>query len=174
MNQIARPECREALAPTGLRQARPERSLLAVLVSIRSLARCRPRPQTREHGQQAAPIRRRGSIDRHDAGEFLLFERFARAKLRFQHRDVGLGGVRARLGPLAHASAQGLDRRIEGEDREGRAERRCQHLNAVEPLRGECLAYLNRLSDLLFVGARLIARRQQVDEVLWQAAERDA
>ena len=54
------------------------------------------------------------------------------------------------------------------------AERRCQHLNAVEPLRGECLAYLNRLSDLLFVGARLIARRQQVDEVLWQAAERDA
>lgn len=54
------------------------------------------------------------------------------------------------------------------------AERRCQHLNAVEPLRGECLAYLNRLSDLLFVGARLIARRQQVDEVLWQAAERNA
>ena len=50
------------------------------------------------------------------------------------------------------------------------AERRCQHLNAVEPLRGECLAYLNRLSDLLFVGARLIARRQQVNEVLWQAA----
>ena len=44
----------------------------------------------------------------------------------------------------------------------------------MEPLRGECLAYLNRLSDLLFVGARLIARRQQVDEVLWQAAERDA
>ncbi|MCC6074644.1 cob(I)yrinic acid a,c-diamide adenosyltransferase [Pseudomonas sp. GCM10022188] len=54
------------------------------------------------------------------------------------------------------------------------AERRCQHLNAVEPLRGECLAYLNRLSDLLFVGARLIARRQQIDEILWQAAERGA
>jgi cob(I)alamin adenosyltransferase len=50
------------------------------------------------------------------------------------------------------------------------AERRCQHLNAVEPLRSECLAYLNRLSDLLFVGARLIARRQQINEVLWQAA----
>ncbi|MCQ4346019.1 cob(I)yrinic acid a,c-diamide adenosyltransferase [Pseudomonas stutzeri] len=53
------------------------------------------------------------------------------------------------------------------------AERRCQHLNAVEPLRGECLAYLNRLSDLLFVGARLIARRQQVGELLWQAAARE-
>ncbi|KIP98610.1 MULTISPECIES: cob(I)yrinic acid a,c-diamide adenosyltransferase [Pseudomonas] len=50
------------------------------------------------------------------------------------------------------------------------AERRCGQLNAIEPLRGELLAYINRLSDLLFVAARLIARRQGVDEVLWQAA----
>lgn len=50
------------------------------------------------------------------------------------------------------------------------AERRCQQLNAVEPLRGVDLAYLNRLSDLLFVAARLIAKRQRIDEVLWQAA----
>ncbi|MWV16554.1 cob(I)yrinic acid a,c-diamide adenosyltransferase [Pseudomonas sp. L-22-4S-12] len=52
------------------------------------------------------------------------------------------------------------------------AERRCQHLNAVEPLRAVGMAYVNRLSDLLFVAARLIARRQHVDEVLWQAAEK--
>ncbi|VVO06761.1 cob(I)yrinic acid a,c-diamide adenosyltransferase [Pseudomonas fluorescens] len=50
------------------------------------------------------------------------------------------------------------------------AERRCQHLNAVEPLAGVGLAYINRLSDLLFVAARLIARRQGVAEILWQAA----
>ncbi|MCU9946637.1 cob(I)yrinic acid a,c-diamide adenosyltransferase [Pseudomonas sp. PDM13] len=50
------------------------------------------------------------------------------------------------------------------------AERRAQTLNAEEALRGELLAYLNRLSDLLFVAARLIARRQGIDEVLWQAA----
>ena len=50
------------------------------------------------------------------------------------------------------------------------AERRCQHLNAVEPLGGSSLAYLNRLSDLLFVAARLIGRRTQVEEILWQAA----
>ncbi|TBU82831.1 cob(I)yrinic acid a,c-diamide adenosyltransferase [Pseudomonas daroniae] len=50
------------------------------------------------------------------------------------------------------------------------AERRCGQLNAIEPLRGELLAYINRLSDLLFVAARLIARRQGIDEVLWQAA----
>lgn len=50
------------------------------------------------------------------------------------------------------------------------AERRCQTLNGEEPLRSELLAYLNRMSDLLFVGARLIARRQQVAEILWQAA----
>ncbi len=52
------------------------------------------------------------------------------------------------------------------------AERRAQTLNGEEPLRGELLAYLNRLSDLLFVAARLIARRQGVDEVLWQAASK--
>ncbi|WP_375740066.1 cob(I)yrinic acid a,c-diamide adenosyltransferase [Pseudomonas boanensis] len=50
------------------------------------------------------------------------------------------------------------------------AERRAQHLNAEEPLREIALAYLNRLSDLLFVAARLIGRRQSVNEVLWQAA----
>ncbi|MGE8359822.1 cob(I)yrinic acid a,c-diamide adenosyltransferase [Pseudomonas sp.] len=50
------------------------------------------------------------------------------------------------------------------------AERRCQALNAIEPIRGVGLAYVNRLSDLLFVAARLIAQRQGIDEVLWQAA----
>jgi cob(I)alamin adenosyltransferase len=43
-------------------------------------------------------------------------------------------------------------------------------LNAVEPLGGVGLAYINRLSDLLFVVARLIARRQGVAEILWQPA----
>ncbi|QFT20899.1 Cob(I)yrinic acid a,c-diamide adenosyltransferase [Pseudomonas sp. THAF187a] len=52
------------------------------------------------------------------------------------------------------------------------SERRCQHLNAVEPLRAVGLAYVNRLSDLLFVAARLIARRQGIAEILWQAAEK--
>ncbi|WP_122435680.1 cob(I)yrinic acid a,c-diamide adenosyltransferase [Pseudomonas viridiflava] len=50
------------------------------------------------------------------------------------------------------------------------AERRCQHLNAVEPLEGSGLAYINRLSDLLFVAARIIARRQGIAEILWQPA----
>jgi cob(I)alamin adenosyltransferase len=52
------------------------------------------------------------------------------------------------------------------------AERRCQHLNAVEPLAGVGLAYINRLSDLLFVAARLIARRQGIAEILWEAAKK--
>ncbi|MCU7650541.1 cob(I)yrinic acid a,c-diamide adenosyltransferase [Pseudomonas piscis] len=50
------------------------------------------------------------------------------------------------------------------------AERRCQQLNAIEPLLGVGLAYINRLSDLLFVAARLIAKRQGIAEILWQAA----
>ena len=52
------------------------------------------------------------------------------------------------------------------------AERRCQQLNAQEPLRAIMLAYLNRLSDLLFVTARLMAIRQQISEVLWQEASK--
>lgn len=52
------------------------------------------------------------------------------------------------------------------------AERRCQQLNAIEPLAGVGLAYINRLSDLLFVAARLIAKRQGVSEILWQAAKK--
>ncbi|KGF63389.1 MULTISPECIES: cob(I)yrinic acid a,c-diamide adenosyltransferase [Pseudomonas] len=52
------------------------------------------------------------------------------------------------------------------------AERRCQHLNAVEPLSGVGLAYINRLSDLLFVAARIIARREGVAEILWEPAKK--
>ncbi|MBE7372957.1 cob(I)yrinic acid a,c-diamide adenosyltransferase [Pseudomonas lopnurensis] len=57
------------------------------------------------------------------------------------------------------------------------AERRCQRLNACEAVRPVLLAYLNRLSDALFVAARLIARRQGCAEILWQpaaAADADA
>ena len=50
------------------------------------------------------------------------------------------------------------------------ADRRCKQLTAVEPMTGSCLAYINRLSDLLFVAARLIAKRQGIAEILWQAA----
>lgn len=54
------------------------------------------------------------------------------------------------------------------------AERRCQQLNTIEPLAGVGLAYINRLSDLLFVAARLIAKRQGIAEILWQAAPKPA
>ncbi|HBZ94581.1 MAG TPA: ATP:cob(I)alamin adenosyltransferase, partial [Pseudomonas sp.] len=36
----------------------------------------------------------------------------------------------------------------------------------------EVLAYVNRLSDLVFVAARRIARRQGVAEILWKAADK--
>lgn len=52
------------------------------------------------------------------------------------------------------------------------AERRCQQLNILEPLRPTMLAYLNRMSDLLFVAARLIGKRQGIAEILWQEAEK--
>ena len=48
-----------------------------------------------------------------------------------------------------------------------RAERRAQTLAGVEDVRPEVIRYLNRLSDLLFVLARVLARVESGQEVLW-------
>ena len=48
-----------------------------------------------------------------------------------------------------------------------RAERRVTTLAGAEDVRSECLRYLNRLSDLLFVVARVLARKESGQEVLW-------
>jgi cob(I)alamin adenosyltransferase len=48
-----------------------------------------------------------------------------------------------------------------------RAERCTVRLNQAEPVNPDALAYLNRLSDLLFVAARFVAAKQGGD-VLWQ------
>ena len=49
-----------------------------------------------------------------------------------------------------------------------RAERRCWSLARVEEVAPEALKYLNRLSDLLFVTARVLARQESGSEVLWR------
>ncbi len=51
-----------------------------------------------------------------------------------------------------------------------RAERRLTTLQRHEPVNDHALSYLNRLSDLLFVLARLLARQNGGHEVLWQPA----
>ena len=48
-----------------------------------------------------------------------------------------------------------------------RAERRTKTLANSEPVRSEVLRYLNRLSDLLFVYARVLSRMEGGTEVLW-------
>ncbi len=48
-----------------------------------------------------------------------------------------------------------------------RAERRTQSLAGIESVRPEVLVYLNRLSDLLFVIARVLARLGSGSEILW-------
>ena len=54
-----------------------------------------------------------------------------------------------------------------------RAERAAVALNEAEPLNAQLLAYLNRLSDHLFVAARFVAAREGGD-VLWRpGATRD-
>jgi cob(I)alamin adenosyltransferase len=48
-----------------------------------------------------------------------------------------------------------------------RAERRCWSLSNEEPVSSVALVYLNRLSDLLFVLARVLARQEPGTEILW-------
>ena len=48
-----------------------------------------------------------------------------------------------------------------------RAERRTATLGDTEEVRSEVLRYLNRLSDLLFVFARILSREEIGEEVLW-------
>jgi len=49
-----------------------------------------------------------------------------------------------------------------------RAERRCWTLAGKESVAPEALTYLNRLSDLLFVSARVLARAENGSEVFWR------
>jgi cob(I)alamin adenosyltransferase len=49
-----------------------------------------------------------------------------------------------------------------------RAERRMVRLGREASVRPEALAYVNRLSDLLFVLARVLARHEEGAEVLWE------
>lgn len=53
-----------------------------------------------------------------------------------------------------------------------RAERHAVALSRDEPVRGEAIRYLNRLSDYLFVLARAAARHFGHAEVLWDTARR--
>jgi cob(I)alamin adenosyltransferase len=53
-----------------------------------------------------------------------------------------------------------------------RAERETVALSRLEPVRAEAIGYLNRLSDLLFVLARVLARAAGHGEVLWQHQHR--
>jgi cob(I)alamin adenosyltransferase len=48
-----------------------------------------------------------------------------------------------------------------------RAERRCWTLSKAEALNPLALVYLNRLSDLLFVLSRALARHEHGSEILW-------
>jgi cob(I)alamin adenosyltransferase len=55
-----------------------------------------------------------------------------------------------------------------------RAERETVTLARLEPVRAEAIRYLNRLSDLLFVLARVLARADGHGEVVWRHERRHA
>jgi cob(I)alamin adenosyltransferase len=49
-----------------------------------------------------------------------------------------------------------------------RAERQVVTLSREEEINPEIIRYLNRLSDLLFVLARVVNQRAQIPETTWQ------
>jgi len=49
-----------------------------------------------------------------------------------------------------------------------RGERRLVELAAAEQVRGELVRYLNRLSDLLFVLARVVNKANRLPDVMWE------
>ena len=51
-----------------------------------------------------------------------------------------------------------------------RAERRLVTLAEQEPVGEHAVAYVNRLSDLLFVACRILMRAAERDEVMWESA----
>ncbi len=53
-----------------------------------------------------------------------------------------------------------------------RAERQMVDLMATEQVRGELLQYLNRLSDLLFVLARVVNKANRLPDVVWEQKAR--
>lgn len=55
-----------------------------------------------------------------------------------------------------------------------RAERRVVNLAQMETVSAPALRYLNRLSDLLFVLARVLNQRADISDVLWQREGRES
>ncbi|MFI8735025.1 cob(I)yrinic acid a,c-diamide adenosyltransferase [Ectopseudomonas toyotomiensis] len=109
-------------------------------------------------------------------GELAMPEYQALQQVEVQRLETAIDNWNEEVGPLENFILPGGSRLIAQahvcRSLARSSERRCQHLNAAEPLRGEGLAYVNRLSDLLFVAARLIAKRQGIAEVLWKAADK--
>ena len=109
-------------------------------------------------------------------GELAVPEYQALQQVEVQRLETAIDNWNEEVGPLENFILPGGSRMIAQahvcRSLARSSERRCQHLNAVEPLRGEGLAYVNRLSDLLLVAARLIAKRQGIAEVLWKAADK--
>ncbi|PYC20497.1 cob(I)yrinic acid a,c-diamide adenosyltransferase [Aquipseudomonas alcaligenes] len=130
-------------------------------------------PGLREIGEVLAPCQHR-LFDL--GGELAMPDYQALQEDEVQRLEEAIDRWNEELGPLENFILPGGSRLIAQahvcRSLARTAERRCQHLNAVEPLRPVGMAYVNRLSDLLFVAARLIARRTQVGEVLWQAAQK--
>ncbi len=94
----------------------------------------------------------------------------ARLETMIDHYDAGLEPLKAFILPGGHdaAAALHLARTVVR-----RAEREVVALSREEKLNPQVAIFLNRLSDLLFVLARVLNMKMGVSETRWQAKGRD-
>jgi len=128
-----------------------------------------------EHGLSNAiadPLRRIQS-ELFEIGAELALQGYRKIEPRHVSRlEVELDGLNAELPPLAEFVLPGGTRAAAichvARTVCRRAERRACAAASEHALNPESLRYLNRLSDLLFVMARRLARESGAQEVLWQ------
>ena len=93
-----------------------------------------------------------------------------RLESRIDHYSDSLEPLKSFVLPGGHAAAAALHlaRTVVR-----RAEREVTLLNRSEDVSGQVGVYLNRLSDMLFILARVVNMRAGVSEVRWQVQRRD-
>lgn len=107
--------------------------------------------------------------DRHEKQQVITAEDVARLETEMDAANEGLPTLRSFVLPGGGMLSAFIH---QARTTCRRAERVLVELHAQEPQRPECLSYVNRLSDWLFVMGRRAVHDRGEDEVLWRPGDR--